>query len=151
MAQMARLMESAMAFHEHPLPDLELSQREVRVLILLGERGEMIMTELASAIRVPLSTLTRIVDRLQKKELLNRSRSEADRRIVVVKQRKKGKLLHAAFKRHQRDLVRRMLEPLSSGEREAFLELMAKLLAGLREPPAEGPPAERGALHRTVR
>ncbi len=132
-AQMVRLVDAAMAFQEHPLPDLELSQREVRVLIRLGERGEMIMTDLASAIRVPLSTLTRIVDRVEKKGLVGRSRSGADRRIVVVKRTKKGRLLHASFQRNQRALAQRMLEPLSNGEREMFLGLMTKLVGGLPE------------------
>ena len=143
MAQMAELIEAALAFHEHPLPDLELSQREVNVLILLGERGKMIMTDLASAMRVPVSTLTRIVDRLENKKLLSRSRSEADRRIVVVRQKRKGKLLHASYQRHQRHLVQRMLGPLSAGEREVFLQLMTKLVAGLRETLFERTPVPR--------
>ena len=63
---LARLMEPP----EPPgdvLPDIELSPREIKVLLLLEERGEMTMTDFASAFHAPLSTLTRVMDRLERK------------------------------------------------------------------------------------
>jgi len=114
---------------EHPLPDLELSVREVRLMLALGERGEMIMTDLAGVIRAPLSTVTRMVDRLEAKGLTERFRSEEDRRIVLVRMAAKGRELHAIFERHHQELAQRMLAPLTPGEREILLELMAKMVA----------------------
>ena len=134
MACMAQLMEATMISHEPPFPDLELSPREIRVLIVLGDRGEMIMTDLAAAVQAPLSTVTRIVDRLHKKGLVERCRSEQDRRIVVITGSEKGKRLHNEARQHQLTMAYRMLEPLSSGEREILLELMAKLIRVWREP-----------------
>lgn len=111
----------------HPLPDVELSPREIRVLFLLGERGEMIMTDLAAALPAPLSTVTRIIDRMETKELVQRARSTEDRRIVVVQQAPKGRLMHDRFLSSQLQVAERMLEPLSNGEREILLELLGKL------------------------
>lgn len=111
----------------HPLPDIELSPREVRVLFLLGEKGEMIMTDLATGLPAPLSTVTRIIDRMEVKELVQRSRSTDDRRIVVVQQAPKGRLMHDRFLSSQLRVAERMLDPLSNGEREILLELLGKL------------------------
>jgi MarR family 2-MHQ and catechol resistance regulon transcriptional repressor len=121
-----------MEMEDHLWPDLELSPREVRVLFLLGDKGEMIMTDLAARLPAPLSTVTRIIDRLENKRLVQRSRSEDDRRIVVVQQAPKGKMIHDRFLSTQLDMAARMLEPLSSGEREILLELLDKLTRNLR-------------------
>ncbi len=132
-ARMAQIRDAAMGSHEPPFPDdLELSPRAVRVLFLLGDRGKMVMTELAAAVRVPLSTATRIVDRLIAKGLVERSRSEEDRRLVVIQPTEQGARLHAAARKHEAAIAYRMLEPLTAGEREILLELMGKLLAGLQ-------------------
>ena len=115
---------------DHPLPDVELSPREIKVLLLLGSRGEMIMTDLATALSAPLSTVTRIIDRLESKQMAERFRSAEDRRIVIVKQSAKGKMLRERFRGAQLELAARMLLPLSNGEREILIELLEKLAYG---------------------
>ena len=128
---LALLLEPPMGPGHQPLPDVELSPREIKVLMLLGENGETIMTELAAGLPVPLSTLTRIVDRLERKQLVERFRSAEDRRIVIVRQATKGKLLRKFIYRSQLELAARMLKPLSILEREILLELLEKLTRGL--------------------
>ena len=128
---LALLLEPPMGPGHQPLPDVELSPREIKVLMLLGENGETIMTELAAGLPVPLSTLTRIVDRLERKQLIERFRSAEDRRIVIVREAAQGKLLRGIFRGSQLDLAARMLTPLSNGEREILLELLQKLTRGL--------------------
>lgn len=127
---MARLMEPSKELQADPLVDIELSPREVSAVLLLGDKGEMIMTDLASALGAPLSTVTRIVDRLEQKSFISRSRSDRDRRIVVVRPGERGKMLHETIRRHQLAMAERMLQPLTSGEREILLELMEKLSRG---------------------
>jgi len=112
---------------EQVLSEVELSHREVRLLMALGEKGEAIMSNLASVLNAPQSTVTRMVDRLAMKGLVEHLRSEQDRRIVVVRATTKAKSLGEAFHRHRFEISRRMLEPLSPGEREILLELMHKL------------------------
>jgi DNA-binding MarR family transcriptional regulator len=130
---MMRLMEPPKELlRNEPLVDIELSPREIGMLLLLGDKGEMIMTDLASAVEAPLSTLTRIADRLEQKSFIERSRSDRDRRIVIVRLGDKGKMLHKAIRHHQLAMAERMLDPLTSGEREILLELMGKLVRTLR-------------------
>ena len=130
-----RLLEPPGDSNEHPLSDVELSPREVKVLMTLGEKGETIMSELANTLHVPLSTATRIIDRLNTKKLVERSRSDQDRRIVVVRPSAKGRSMHEGFRETQLVMASRMLEPLSGGEREILLELIAKMVHGLTATP----------------
>jgi len=112
---------------EHPFPELSLSVREITLLFILGNKPETTMTDLASGLRAPLSTVTRMVDRLETKGLIERSRSEQDRRLVVVRESEKAKVLRQTFEHHQLEIAHRILEPLSFGERETLVELMTKL------------------------
>ena len=116
---------------EHALSDVELSYREIRLMLALDAQSEMTMTDLATALAAPLSTVTRMMDRLEAKGLIERFRSVQDRRIVLVHSSDKGRLLHDAFQQHRFEIARRMLEPLSFGEREILLELMEKLTHSL--------------------
>lgn len=131
MLRMTRIIESIIIPGKHPLPDLAVTPREIKVMLLLGDKGETTMTELAAAIDAPLSTVTRIADKLERKGLIERLRSDRDRRIVVVATSEKGQMLHNSMREHQLAVSHKMLEPLGSEEREIFLELMAKMANGL--------------------
>lgn len=85
------------------------------------------MSDLAETLGVPLSTATRMVDRLVEKKLAVRSRSEQDRRTVQVEISESGKAIREIFRSQLRTMARSWLVPLSKGEREIFLELMDKI------------------------
>lgn len=108
-------------------PSLELSREEIRALIILDSAGSMMMSGLAEALDVPLSTATHTVDRLVTKGLAVRHRSEQDRRIVQVEMSGYGKKLQDVFRDKRRVMARSWLEPLSAPERENFLALMSKI------------------------
>jgi DNA-binding MarR family transcriptional regulator len=85
------------------------------------------MSDLARVLNFALSTATNIMDKLVGKELVERTRVDADRRIVQVTLSEKGKRLYDSFLECQLAMGRTMLEALSPGEAEIFLELMAKM------------------------
>jgi DNA-binding MarR family transcriptional regulator len=106
---------------------VECSREEIRALILLGSSGRMIMSDFAGALGVPLSTATHTVDRLVDKVLVVRNRRDEDRRVVEVEMSENGKKLQDAFRGKRQGMARSWLAVLSQGEREIFLELMAKI------------------------
>jgi len=101
--------------------------QELKALGLLGFRGRTIMSALAEALGVPLSTATHTVNKLVNKKLVERARSETDRRVVEVNLSEEGKRRNRLFQDHRLAMIRYMLTALSDGEREIFLELMAKI------------------------
>lgn len=110
---------------EEPAP--EVSREEIRAMIILSSAGKIIMSSLAEALGVPLSTATHTVDRLVAKGLAVRNRSEEDRRVVQVEMSELGKRLQEAHRVKRGEMARSWLAPLSLGEREIFLELMDKI------------------------
>jgi DNA-binding MarR family transcriptional regulator len=119
-----RVMMRRMAL---PLTDVELSPQDGRALITLSGRGAITMTDFAELLGVPLSTATRMVERLIEKGLAIRSRIEDDRRVVRVDLSEEGKKLNQKFAEHRRAISQAMLSPLTHGEREIFIELMSKI------------------------
>lgn len=118
--------------------EVEVSAQEARVITLLGGKGTTIMSDLARASNLALSTATNTVDKLVNKELVERTRVDEDRRIVQVGLSEKGKRFYEAFVECRLAMGRNMLEALSPGEREIFLELMAKMT----KPTGSSPEAE---------
>jgi DNA-binding MarR family transcriptional regulator len=108
-------------------PTLEISREEIRAMIILDSGERIIMSNLAEALGVPLSTATHTVDRLVAKSLVVRNRSEKDRRVVQVEMSDYGRKLQASYRDHRRLMARSWLEPLSREEREVFLKLMDKI------------------------
>lgn len=119
-----RVMMRSMA---PPATDVELSPQDARALVTLADRGPLTMTDLSEMLGVPLSTATRIVERLIDKGLAIRSRIEDDRRVVRVDLSAEGNRLHQIFLEQRRAAGRAMLAPLTHGEREIFIELMTKI------------------------
>jgi len=110
-----------------PSSDVELSPQEVRVLMAIGRRGTTTMSDLARVLQVALSTATNTMDKLVGKEMVERTRVDEDRRIVQVTLTEEGRRFFQTFIECQLAMGRSMLESLSPGEREIFLELMAKM------------------------
>src|ERR1019366_445337 len=105
-------------------PQLDCSREEFRALTVLGSNPAVIMSDLAEALGVSLSTATRMVDRLVGKKTPVRRPSEQDRRTVQVEISESGKAIQEVFRTQLRTMARSWLVPLSKGEREIFLELM---------------------------
>ena len=69
---------------------LNCSKNEVLIFWLLYQRNEVNMTEIAEYIHVPLNTATGIINRMEKNELIVRTRSKEDKRVVLIGFSEKG-------------------------------------------------------------
>ena len=71
---------------KHPTEELEgeLPAREMRSIVILSNRGRCIMSDFATAIGIPMSTATHMIEKLVRKGLVVRVRSEDDRRVAHV-------------------------------------------------------------------
>lgn len=110
-----------------PPSDVELSPQCGHALMVLADRGQITMTDFSEALGVSLSTATRTVERLIDKGLAIRSRIEDDRRVVRVELSEQGRKLTRHYLDQRYEMGRRMLAPLTPGEREIFIELMTKI------------------------
>lgn len=69
---------------------LNCSKNEVLIYWLLYRKREVNMTEIAEYIHVPLNTATGIINRMEKNDFIIRTRSEEDKRVVLIGFSEKG-------------------------------------------------------------
>ncbi|MBZ9688568.1 MarR family transcriptional regulator [Clostridium estertheticum] len=63
---------------------LDFSKNEILALLFLHRKKNANMTEIAEYIIAPLNTTTGVIARLEKKLMVERVRSDEDRRIVLI-------------------------------------------------------------------
>lgn len=104
-----------------------LSMQEVNVLNIIGDSEPCIMSDIAKRAALSLSSVTVIVDKLVKADLVQRVRSEEDRRIVRGSLTSEGKKIYLIQIQHMHDVLRKLLNPLSVEEQENFIEIFQKI------------------------
>lgn len=74
---------------------------QIMVMANLSKHGSMRISELSEGLNLSNSTISGIVDRLEKNKYVERIRSQEDRRVVLVSLTKKSQqMMHEAF--HER-------------------------------------------------
>lgn len=121
------------ADREHPALSESLSAQEIRALRCVGEHDCPIMSAIASAIRLSLSSCTGLIDRLCAKKLVKRDRKLDDRRVVQVELTDEGRKLHQAAVEARVGLAKNMLAALSPAEQDQLVALLGKASENLKE------------------
>jgi DNA-binding MarR family transcriptional regulator len=110
----------------------KLSRGQLHALMLLAEADEPCISELAAALSLDESTVTRLVDKLEAEGLAERRRSTTDRRSTTVVMTKAGQDVIDCAREHQRALMAEVLGALDRTERAEYVRLTAKAAEALR-------------------
>jgi len=84
----------------------DLSITEMHTIEAIGMYKKKTTTEVAKELSITVGTLTIAINRLVKKEYVERIRSEDDRRVVKLGLTKKGKLLYRVHQHFHREMVK---------------------------------------------
>lgn len=106
-----------------------LSPQEVRVLRAVERQDRCIMSAIADAICLSLSSCTGLIDRLVAKKLVRRDRSGDDRRVVEVELTDEGREAHKAAMQAPVAFARDLLKGLNEEEQQALVGLFSKIAA----------------------
>jgi MarR family transcriptional regulator, 2-MHQ and catechol-resistance regulon repressor len=99
---------------------------DFRALELLLHKGTVPINALGEHLSLTSGSLTTMVDRLEKKELLARQFAPDDRRVRLISLTKSGKkLIQALFKQHCLDMEE-ALSGLTPKERQQLIQLLKK-------------------------
>ena len=112
-----------------------MTPTQLSVLKLLQEIGDLSLGSLSKQIRAHNSTVTGIVDRMEAAGLVERARSEEDRRVWIIRLTAAGRKVAERAKVSPWDVLRQALAELSAPDQE---KLMAAHAQG------RGQRAERG-------
>ena len=115
--------------------DVTLAQ--YRVLIVLAARGPQRLVDLATALGVDRSTATRMCDRLVRKRLVHRRRTNDDRRGVRVSLTAAGGELVAEVTRRRRAEIATIVERIPSRHRRPVLNALRAFAEAAGEVPEQ--------------
>ena len=104
-----------------------------RVSSIIYHHNNLTMGELSSALSVPMSTATRIIDFLVENKYVQRYHDEEDRRIVRVALTDIGREIHQATEKHIGHRVQQVLACLTDKERDTLLSLLGKVVSKLKD------------------
>ena len=102
-----------------------LSMVHLNVLMLLQSNGPLPMSRLADLIDVSVASATGIVDRMEKRGVVERRHSEADRRVVEIHLTKRGHAVFLVMDSERRKRLKKLVALMSDAE-------LGALLLGLR-------------------
>ncbi len=111
---------------------LNLTFPQALVLTVLGEEGAMPISALAERTGSANSTVSGIVDRLEKLELAKRERSDADRRVIYVAPTEKYKALRRKAETNVSGYFSSLLDDMPPEDRAEILSGLSKLDAALQ-------------------
>jgi DNA-binding MarR family transcriptional regulator len=94
------------------LSDLELTPSEINVLANLADGRDRTVTELAVAVGSRPTTLTGVLDRLDRRTLIVRTARPGDRRAVLIKLTPDGRKTASRIRTTVHDVERRALADL---------------------------------------
>lgn len=100
---------------------------QLTVVKLLETIGDLSLSELSDKIRAQNSTVTGIVDRMEREGLAQRVRSTEDRRVVRIRLTDKGAKLAREIPVEPMEILRTALGGLTAAETRELLRLMTKV------------------------
>jgi DNA-binding MarR family transcriptional regulator len=108
------------------------SIQEITVLKILMRRGPLVVKDIACKLNnVSLSSLTRVLDRLEEGNYITRSLNREDRRSFRIALTDKGQKMAEAYQHKFELMAEGVLDALTPAERLILIELYSKVRARL--------------------
>lgn len=109
------------------LSDVDVTEQQWRVLRVLDEAGPLEPTRIADRACLLLPSLTRILQKLEDKALIERHRDQRDRRKQVVRITRSGSRLIEANLQTSVALLQQLRDQLGNARYELLLDLLNEL------------------------
>src|SRR5262249_7712514 len=123
--------------------EVGLTGPQLTVIKLLEQLGDLSLSTLSEHIRAKNSTVTGIIDRMEREGLVRRERSPTDRRVVYIRLTDKGTRLARQIEVEPMEIFRGALLSLTQADLRELLRILSKLQKRVRSrvPGSEGGPA----------
>lgn len=109
------------AFERDKVKRFELSYGQIYLLQLLRRQSPARMSDIAYRMGMPISTMTRIVAKMERMQLLERVTDEKDRRAILVSLTDNGEKTVRAVEDHSFGVLSANLSDFSEDELDAFI------------------------------
>lgn len=105
----------------------ELSMTEMHTLDAVGLHDKRPMTVVASRLRITVGTLTVAVNKLVKKEYVERKKADYDGRVVLLTLTKKGRVAYRVHQRFHQEMAGRLMADMDETEEAILISALEKL------------------------
>lgn len=109
----------------------EINSAQGRILFVLWQKDGIPITELARKTALEKSTLTAMLDRLERKGLIQRIRPKEDRRTILIALTPANVRLEKKFEKVSADMTARFYRGFSEEERDLFEDFLRRIFSNL--------------------
>ncbi len=117
------------------LKEIGMTQSHWRILGILGDRNPSTVTEIARRGVIKMSTLTRMLDRMESDGLVTRTLWKHDKRIVQIKITAKGRRALKKIVGVAANVYRKTFNGISDAEAKRLMKTLAKMRDNLNRSP----------------
>ncbi len=132
-----RANQISSAIFSEEMVEYELTAVQLIALATIIDRPGMDATRLAEYIDFDKATIGGVIERLERKRLVERRVSQADKRIKELVATPAGRALVSVSMPHIERVQERILQPLSSGEQAQLMSLLKRIVAGFANSPSD--------------
>ncbi|WP_254611202.1 MarR family transcriptional regulator [Paenibacillus sp. JMULE4] len=111
----------------HKDPQLRMNGTKYHILITIYQRQSCMVTDISRHLHLSSGATTISLNQLEKDNLIERLRSNEDRRTVMVTLTPNGKRFIETVLDVRNRLLAEMIEPLSSEEQDQLFHIIAKI------------------------
>jgi DNA-binding MarR family transcriptional regulator len=127
----------------------KVSRSELIALLMLKQRKQSTMSQLAADLGAPVSTLTNISQRLSKRGWIERKRDANDKRVILVTLTPDGEMLADRILEVIKRILKRVEEALTPEELQQFIPLLLKVVKAVQN--ADPPEKREKAASKRIR
>jgi DNA-binding MarR family transcriptional regulator len=127
-------LRSVHKFERAKVTKFDLNYEAIFLLQFLRRHSPAKMSEIADEMNIPVSTATRVVDRIESRGLISRRQDRKDKRIMLVSLRATGKKIVQAVEEDTFEIITKNLEMIEDGQIQSFIETAVYLEKILKVP-----------------
>lgn len=111
---------------------LDYSKNELLAITFIYRKENVNMSEIAEYINAPLNTVTGVINRLEKKRIVERKRDANDKRVVNICLSDEGKDIYETEKKEIVDFVKKVYNALTDEEKSTVMGVTMKVISILK-------------------
>jgi DNA-binding MarR family transcriptional regulator len=117
--------------------NIEINSAQGRIMFALWQADDISISELVKKTQLKKSTLTSMLDRLEKMGYVRRQRCKKDRRKILIKRTKKDKNLETRYVELSGEITKLFYKGFSKSEIDRFENDLVRILDNLTDVEAE--------------
>ena len=106
---------------------MKLSPVELQIILMTEANDGLLLRDYASTLQISKSTLTSVINRLEKQGFIRRKISDRDKRSYGLSLDVKGTTFIKTYTSYQSDIGNRIISGLDETERQQLVALLSKI------------------------